>query len=88
MELRATCLALAAYVALIAGPAKAQFVSDSVAEHDAQMQEAERVEREARRAASEPVIYPKHMDGGERPDIAPAAPPVVYFDRSEGPAPS
>jgi hypothetical protein len=23
------------------------------------------------------------MDGGERPDIAPAKPPVVYFDRSE-----
>jgi len=83
MELRATCLALAACVALIAGPAKAQFVSDSVAEHDAQMREAERVEREARRATSEPVIYPKHMDGGERPDIPLAAPPVVYFDRSE-----
>lgn len=85
MELRATCLALAAYVALLAGPAEAQFVSDSVAEHDAQMREAERIEREARRAAYEPVIYPKHMDGGERPDIAPAAPPVVYFDRSEEP---
>ena len=52
------------------------------------MQDAARVEPEARRAASEPVIYPKHMDGGERPDIAPAAPPVVYFDRREGPAPS
>lgn len=85
MELRATYLALAACFALIAGPAKAQFVSDSVAEHDAQMKEAERVEREARRATSEPVVYPKHMDGGERPDIAPAAPPVVYFDRNEQP---
>lgn len=82
MEMRATCLALAACVALIAAPANAQF-SDSVAEHDAQMKEAERLEREARRATAEPVVYPKHMDGGERPDIAPVAPPVVYFDRSE-----
>ena len=82
MEMRATCLALAACVALIAAPANAQF-SDSVAEHDAQMKEAERLEREARRATAEPVVYPKHMDGGERPDIAPVAPPIVYFDRSE-----
>lgn len=82
-HLRATCWALAACVALISGSAKAQFVSDSVAEHDAQVKEAERAEREARRATYAPVVYPKHMDGGERPDIAPAKPPVVYFDRSE-----
>lgn len=82
-NLRAACWALAACVALISGPAKAQFVNDFVAEHDAQMKEAERAEREARREAYEPVVYPKHMDGGERPDIAPAKPPVVYFDRSE-----
>lgn len=83
MDLRATYLSLAVFVALTTGPANAQFISDSVAEHDAQMREAERVEREARRATSGPVTYPKHMDGGERPDIAPAVPPVVYFDRSE-----
>jgi lipoprotein-anchoring transpeptidase ErfK/SrfK len=29
------------------------------------------------------VIYPKFMDGGDRPDIAPAAPPIVYFDQNE-----
>jgi lipoprotein-anchoring transpeptidase ErfK/SrfK len=79
---RAAFLAMAACVTLNAGAAKAQF-SDFVAEHDAQIMEAERAEREARRAASAPVVYPKHMDGGERPDIAPAKPPVVYFDRSE-----
>lgn len=82
-KLRATCLAFVACVALISGPAKAQFVSNSVAEHDAQLKEAERAEREARRAAYEPTVYPKHMDGGERPNIAPAKPPVVYFDRME-----
>lgn len=81
-RLRATCLALATSLALVSGPALAQ-LNDSVAEHDAQQLEAERAERAARRAAYEPVVYPKHMDGGERPDIAPAKPPVVYFDRSE-----
>jgi len=82
-QLRTTCLVLGACVALISSPAQAQFVNDSVAEHDAQMKEAERAEREARRATYAPVVYPKYMDGGEKPDIAPAKPPVVYFDRSE-----
>lgn len=86
--LRTTGLVLGASVALLSspvqvGPAQAQFVNDSVAEHDAQMKAAERAEREARRATDAPVVYPKFMDGGERPDIAPAKPPVVYFDRSE-----
>jgi lipoprotein-anchoring transpeptidase ErfK/SrfK len=40
-------------------------------------------EREARRASAAPVVYPKHMDGGERPDIQPAEPPIVYFDQPE-----
>ncbi len=40
-------------------------------------------ERASRRASYEPVAYPKHMDGGERPEIAPAAPPIVYFDQNE-----
>lgn len=82
-HLRTTCLIFAACLALLSGPAEAQFVSDSVAEHDAQMKEAARAEREARRATEAPVVYPKYMDGGEKPDIAPAKPPVVYFDRSE-----
>lgn len=82
-KLRTTCLVLGACVALISSPAQAQFVNDSVAEHDAQMKAAEQAERAARRAAEGPVVYPKYMEGGERPDIAPAKPPVVYFDRSE-----
>lgn len=82
-HLRTSCLIFAACLALTSEPAKAQFVTDSVAEHDAQMKEAARAEREARRAAEGPVVYPKYMDGGEKPDIAPAKPPVVYFDRSE-----
>ncbi len=82
-QLRMTCLVLGVCAGLISGPAQAQFVNDSVAEHDAQMKEAERAEREARRASYAPVVYPKYMDGGEQPNITPAKPPVVYFDRSE-----
>jgi lipoprotein-anchoring transpeptidase ErfK/SrfK len=48
---------------------------------------AEQIEAEyaERRKAYGPVVYPKFMDGGERPDIAPVAPPVVYFDQNEEP---
>lgn len=82
-KLRKTWLVFSACVALISGSAQAQTINDHVAEHDAQMKEEERAEREARRATYAPVVYSKYMDGGEQPDIAPAKPPVVYFDRSE-----
>jgi lipoprotein-anchoring transpeptidase ErfK/SrfK len=75
-------------VVAAAGPAFAQggwsgatpvFESDS--RRAAEQAEAERA---ARRASFHgPVVYPKHMDGGERPDIKPAEPPIVYFDQSE-----
>jgi lipoprotein-anchoring transpeptidase ErfK/SrfK len=42
--------------------------------------EAKRAER---RKAYAPVVYPKFMNGGDRPDITPAEPPIVYFDREE-----
>jgi lipoprotein-anchoring transpeptidase ErfK/SrfK len=82
-HLRAICLAMVAGLALSSEPAWAQMYSESHAEADAQQLEAERAERAARRQSYEPVVYPKHMEGGERPDIAPAKPPIVYFDRSE-----
>ncbi len=74
-------------VVAAAGPAFAQgawsgstpqFESDTRRAAD----EAE-AERAARRASWGPVVYPKHMDGGERPDIVPAEPPIVYFDQNE-----
>lgn len=40
-------------------------------------------ERAARRASVSPVVYPKFMDGGERPDIKPAEPPIVYLSEDE-----
>ncbi|MGE5266056.1 MAG: L,D-transpeptidase [Deltaproteobacteria bacterium] len=48
-----------------------------------QKAEQEEAERAARRKTYEPVVYPKYMEGGERPDIKPVAPPIVYFDRAE-----
>lgn len=83
-SLRATSLALVAGFALTSAPVWAQS-GDFVSENDARQLEAERAERAARRATQEPTVYPKYMEGGERPDIAPAKPPVVYFDRNEEP---
>src|SRR6476659_4133449 len=55
-------------------------VFDSDARRAAEQAEAERA---ARHAVYGPVVYPKHMDGGYRPDIKPTEPPIVYFDRDE-----
>jgi len=43
--------------------------------------EAERAERRK----SYNVVYPKFMDGGERPDIKPEEPPIVYLEKNEKP---
>jgi lipoprotein-anchoring transpeptidase ErfK/SrfK len=48
----------------------------------AELSEAERAER---RKAYGPVVYPKFMEGGARPDIQPTEPPIVYFDQAEEP---
>ena len=50
-----------------------------------QREEQEAAERAANRKTYEPVVYPKYMEGGERPDIKPAAPPIVYLERAEEP---
>ncbi len=44
--------------------------------------EAERAER---RKSYGPVSYPKFMQGGEKPDIAPEKPPIAYLDGNEKP---
>jgi lipoprotein-anchoring transpeptidase ErfK/SrfK len=48
-------------------------------------EEREAAERAANRKTYEPVVYPKYMEGGERPDFKPAVPPIVYLDRNEEP---
>ena len=84
---RILLLAAAAGLALGSGPARAQSAfSDSgpVFESDARAQaEREAAERAANRKTYEPTVYPKYMEGGERPDIQPEKPPIVYFDRAE-----
>ena len=44
--------------------------------------EAQRAER---RKTFNVVAYPKYMDGGEKPAITPAKPPVVYLEKDEPP---
>lgn len=48
-----------------------------------QKNELEEAARAERRKSYGPTVYPKFMQGGERPDIKPAEPPVVYFDQNE-----
>jgi len=79
--------ALVVGIVVAEGPAFAQAgwsgstpVFESDTERTAEQAEAQRA---ARRASYGPVVYPKYMDGGERPDIKPAEPPIVYFDRDE-----
>lgn len=53
---------------------------------DIEREEREReAQREARRKNFGPTVYPKFMDGGDKPDIAPQKPPVVYLDNNEQP---
>jgi lipoprotein-anchoring transpeptidase ErfK/SrfK len=78
--------ALVVGIIVAAAPAVAQGWSGSTPlfESDARRAaEQAEAERAARRANVSPVVYPKHMDGGERPDIKPAEPPIIYFDRDE-----
>lgn len=45
-------------------------------------QEAARAER---RKTYGNTVYPKYMDGGGKPDVAPQKPPIVYLDNGEKP---
>ena len=84
--LPALVVGLVAAAGPVAGPAFAQGWSGStpVFESDTRRSaEQTEAERAARRASHGPVVYPKHMDGGERPDIPPAEPPIVHFDQAE-----
>jgi lipoprotein-anchoring transpeptidase ErfK/SrfK len=42
-------------------------------------------QREAIRKSYPVTAYPKFMDGGDKPNIAPEKPPVVYLDKEEPP---
>lgn len=78
--------ALVVGIVVAAGPAFAQAGwsgSTPVFESDAKSTAEQEAERAARLASYGPVVYPKHMDGGERPEIKPVEPPIVYFDQNE-----
>jgi lipoprotein-anchoring transpeptidase ErfK/SrfK len=79
--------ALVVGIVVVAEPALAQAGwsgSTPVFESDAaRIAEQTEAERAARRASYGPTVYPKYMDGGERPDIKPVEPPIVYFDQDE-----
>jgi lipoprotein-anchoring transpeptidase ErfK/SrfK len=79
--------ALVVGIVVTEGPAFAQAGwsgSTPVFESDARRTtEQVEAERAVGRASYGPVVYPKYMDGGERPDIKPDEPPIVYFDRDE-----
>ena len=55
-------------------------VFESDVKRKAEREEAARAER---RKSYDTVVYPKFMQGGERPDIKPTEPPIVYFDQNE-----
>ncbi|MBT3069999.1 L,D-transpeptidase [Rhodomicrobium sp. Az07] len=71
---------------LVAGPLSAvglenwadgRPVFESDIRQKAEQEEARRAERRKQ------VVYPKFMNGGAQPDITPAAPPIVYFNKNE-----
>ena len=45
--------------------------------------EQDAAERAERRKTYGDVVYPKFMQGGDRPDIKPVAPPIVYLEQNE-----
>jgi lipoprotein-anchoring transpeptidase ErfK/SrfK len=78
--------ALAAGLVLSSPPVFAQAWTDRGPVYESDMQrkaEQEEAERAERRKTYAPAVYPKFMEGGERPDIKPAEPPIVYFDQNE-----
>ena len=42
-------------------------------------------QRAAARKSYGPTVYPKFMEGGGKPDVAPAKPPIAYLDKPEPP---
>lgn len=83
--------ALTAGVAVACAPSQAgaqgQWVGGApVFQSDVEQRERELdAQRAERRKSSYDVSYPKFMDGGEKPDIKPEAPPIVYLEKNEPP---
>lgn len=80
---------LAGIVAVSAAPlasAQTQWSGSApVFQSDIEKRQREAEAQRAERQKAYPVTYPKYMDGGEKPPIAPEEPPVVYLDNDERP---
>jgi lipoprotein-anchoring transpeptidase ErfK/SrfK len=59
--------------------------SSPVFQSDVEQRQRERESQRAERRSTSSVAYPAYMSGGEKPDIAPEKPPVVYLDKNEPP---
>ena len=80
----------AAMAALLMGPldvqAQGQWSGSSyMFQSDIDRQRARRDAARANHRKKHRVKYPKYMKGGERPDISPEAPDIVYLDNAEKP---
>jgi lipoprotein-anchoring transpeptidase ErfK/SrfK len=56
-----------------------------VFESDIEQAERQAEAQRAERRKYVDVPYPKYMDGGEKPEIKPEEPPIVYLDKNEAP---
>jgi len=57
--------------------------SAPVFQSDVEQRERELNARRAETRKTYNVVYPKFMDGGDKPNIAPEKPPVVYLEKNE-----
>jgi lipoprotein-anchoring transpeptidase ErfK/SrfK len=59
--------------------------SAPVFQSDVERRERELDAQRAERRAAYPTSYPKYMDGGGKPEIAPEQPPIAYLAKNEPP---
>ncbi len=87
MRALALCVGLGVWLTVAPPSVRAQTAwteNGAVYESDTrQKAEQAEAERAARRTNYAPTVYPKFMEGGERPDFKPAEPPIVYFNQPE-----
>ncbi|HEX7073260.1 MAG TPA: L,D-transpeptidase [Hyphomicrobiaceae bacterium] len=66
--------------------AQSQWVGNSpVFQSDIERRQRQLEAERAERRKTYNVVYPRYMDGGERPEIKPKAPPIVYLEKNEKP---
>lgn len=82
------CILVGTGVKWVASQARAQDRWEGttpVFQSDVEQRQRQLEEQRAERRKAYSVSYPKFMDGGEKPTITPAKPPVVYLEKNEQP---